>query len=273
MKKNLRLVPTLIIAVAGIGAMARAASLATYFDFTRYGSVSPGATIVSNVHGKTAATVRSVGTILNQWGMTIDAGHGASDTGIAIPGEDLAAYTGDFTIQIWFVTSDSVSPNTMLLGGTTSSATDESLAGDQAFFIGYNHMSDKTEFIRPVVSNGSRWGMDMKTAKGTGLAVLSLHDYVVTYNSTTRQMIAYMNGVAAGSLTANGFSGLASLTEGIVIGGVRNAAFRDDSSAPVNIRSFLLYSGALNSTQVAKLHAAGPAPSLEALGMADVVVR
>ena len=145
--------------------------------------------------------------------------------------------------------------------------------GMSAFFVGYNHVGDKTEYIRPVVGNGTRWGTDMKAPKGTGLSVLSLHDYVVTYNSASRVMTAYMNGAQAGSMNAGGFAGLASLSEGIVVGGVRNSAFRDDSSAPVNIRSFLVYSGVLSPGQVAKLHAVGPVPGLDALGMADVVVR
>lgn len=273
MKKNIRLVSTILVALVGLEAAARAASLECYFDFTRYGLVPPGSTIVSNVHGKTAATVRSVGTTLNRWGLTIEAGHGASDTGVSIPSEGIAAYAGDFTVQIWFVTSETVSSNTMLFGGTTSSGTDDNLSGDSAFFVGYNHLGDKTEYIRPVVGNGTRWGTDMKAPKGTGLSVLSLHDYVVTYNSASRVMTAYMNGAQVGSMNAGGFAGLASLSEGIVVGGVRNSAFRDDSSAPVNIRSFLVYSGVLSPGQVAKLHAVGPVPGLDALGMADVVVR
>ena len=262
-----------VTVLAGFSAVAQAASLESYFDFTRYGSVPPGAAIVSNVYGKTKAVVKPAGTTLNQWGVTIEAGRSASVTGVVIPGEALAAYTGDFTVQIWFVTSETVSANTMLFGGTTSAGTDESLAGDHAFFVGYNHVADRTDFIRPIISDGGRWGKPMSAARGTGLAVLTMHDYVITYNNSNHLMNAYMNGVLVGSINGAKLGGLASLSKGMAIGGVESSAFQDDSSAPVNIRSFLLYSGALSHAQVSKIHLAGPAATLDALMAADVVVK
>jgi hypothetical protein len=263
----------LIVALAGLGVVAQAATLESYFDFTRYESIRPGATLVSNVHGKTPAILKSTGTTLNQWGLTIEAGHSAADTGVLIAGDALAAYSGDFTIQIWFITSETVSANTMLFGGTTSAGIDESLAGDKALFVGYNHVGEKTEFLRPVVSDGNRWGLAMTAAKGTGVSLITMHDYVLTYNRGSRRMAAYMNGVPVGSLNSVNLDGLAVLTKGMAIGGVESSAFRDDASAPVNIRSFLLYSGALSSKQVAKLHESGPSLGLDAVRAAEVVVK
>lgn len=275
MKKTTWFAPAVLIAtLAGFGAVARAATLECYFDFTRYGSVTRGATIVSNVHGTTAATLKSVGTTLNQWGLTTEPGFGASETGVQIAGETLAAYTGDFTIQIWYVTSETVSANTMLFGGTTSRIMDESLVGDQAFFVGHNHVGDHTDFVRPVVADGSRWGLAMTSVtKGTGTNVLSLQDYVITYNSAERVMTAYMNGMRVGSMNNVSLAGLAALSKGFSIGGVEGSAFKDDSSAPVNIRSFLIYSGVLNPNQIAELHLAGASAGLDALKSAQVVVN
>lgn len=264
---------TLMVALAGFGVVAQAATLESYFDFTRYESVRPGTTLVSNVHGKTPAVLKSTGTTLNQWGLTIAPGHSAADTGVLISGDALAGYSGDFSIQIWFITSETVSANTMLFGGTTSEANDESLAGDAAFFVGYNHVKDKTDCLRPVVSDGNRWGLAMSAKKGTGVSLLTVHDYVLTYSRGSRRMATYMNGVPVGSSSGVNLEGLAGLSKGMAIGGVERSAFKDDVSAPVNIRSFLLYSGALSPKQIAKLHESGPTVSLDALREAEVVVK
>ena len=250
-----------------------AATLDAFFDFTRYGSVAPGASIASNVHGSISAQLKPAGTTLNRWGLTIGTEQSAGDTGVLIPAPALAGYTGDFTLQIWFITSVEATPDTMIYGGTTSASIDDSLAGDQALFLGYNNAKGKTQFLRPVTANGSRYGVTMEAAIGTGLTVLSAQDYVLTYDSTRRVMTAYLNGLFVGTMNASGFGGLAALSKGFAIGGVQNSAFRSDGTAPVNIRSFMMYSGVLSSAQVAQIHAGGPSVTLDALREAEVVVK
>lgn len=274
MNRNRRFVSALACAaLAGVGAAARAATLETYFDFTRYGSVAPGAIIASNVHGNTPAMLKPVGTTLNQWGLTIAMEQGAGDTGVYIPPTALAAHTGDFTLQIWFVTQVDVTPDIMIYGGTTSGSGDDSLEGDQALFVGYNNVGGVARFLRPVVNDGGRWGANMVSRPGTGLSVLSAQDYVLTYDRESRVISAYLNGSPVGTVNAAGFDGLAALTRGFAIGGVQNSAFRGDGAAPVNIRSFMIYSGVLSPSQVARIHPGGPSVSLEALKAADVEVK
>jgi hypothetical protein len=249
------------------------ATLDAFFDFTRYGSVSPGSSITSNVHGNIPALVKPTGTTLNQWGVAIDTEKSAGDTGVLIPASALAGYTGDFTLQIWFITSVGVAADTMICGGTTSLSIDDSLQGDQALFLGYNNTNKLAKFLRPVVGNGGRWGAAMDVPAGTGMALLSTQDYVITYNSASRAMIAYLNGRYVGTVNVSGFGGLSALANGFVIGGVQNSAFKNDGSAAVNIRSFLIYSGALTPSQVSRIHSGGPSVTLDALREADVVVK
>ena len=250
-----------------------AATLEAFFDFTRYGSVAAGSSISSNVHGSIPAVLKPVGSTLNQWGLTIDTEQSAGNTGVLIPASALAGYTGDFTLQIWFITSTGVTADTMIYGGTTSAEIDGSLQGDQALFLGYNNIKRQAKFLRPVIGNGSRWGATMDTGEGAGMTPLSAQDCVITYNSASRVMIAYLNGVYAGTMNASGFGSLAALTNGFAIGGVQNSAFRDDATAPVNIRSFMIYSGVLSPAQVAQIHAGGPSVTLDALRAAEVVVK
>ena len=276
MKMNLkrRFAPALVFAaLAGVGSVARAATLETYFDFTRYGSVPPGAFIRSNVHGGVSAMIKPVGTTLNQWGLTIAMEQSAGDTGVYIPPTALASLTGDFTLQVWFITQVDVTPDIMICGGSTSEVPDDSLDGDQALFVGYNNDRGVARFLRPVVNDGGRWGANMVSHSGTGMSVLSAQDYVLTYNRAGRMISAYLNGAPVGTLNATGFDGLAALTRGFAVGGVQNSAFRGDGSAPVNIRSFMIYSGVLSPTQIARIHLGGPSVSLEALKAADVVVK
>lgn len=253
--------------------LGRAATLESYFDFTRYGAITPGASIVSNLHGSTPAVLKPIGATLNQWGLTIHTEQSASNTGVLIPASALAAYTEDFTLQIWFITSFEATPDTMIYGGTTSVSADDSLAGDQALFLGYNHYKGKAQFLRPVTGNGNRWGMTMGAVAGTGMTLLSAQDYVLTYNSARRVMTAYLNGVYVGTMNTPGFGGLSALSKGFAIGGVQNSAFRNDATAPVNIRSFMIYSGVLSPAQIAQIHLGGPSVTLDALRAAEVEVK
>ena len=245
---------TLLPAASG-----RAATLEAYFDFTKYGQAAVGSTIASNVHGDVSATVKTAITPSGGAGLAIGPDLDAASTGVVLPPGALASMDGDFTLQIWYQTGEYVGRNTLLLGGTTSAVGDDSLAGDQAFFVGYNNHAGRAQFIRPITSDGTRWGAHLgDTPVGTGTAPGMLHDYVLVYESGARRISAYMDGALVGEMGAGDFSGLGSLTGGLAVGGVQNSAFAEDRAAAVNIASFLMYRGALAPAQLAQIHACGP---------------
>ena len=251
----------------------RAATLEAYFDFTRYGDTPAGSTITSKVPGGVVATVRTPITHSSDAGLVLDPGQDAAGTGVVLPGGTLQSLAGDFTLQIWYRTGSEVRPNTLLYGGSTSSIGDNSLVGDDALFVGYNSIGGRVRFVRPITSNGSRWGVDMAaTPAGTGTAPNTLYDYVVVYDSAARRVTAYLDGVLVGAMGAPKFSGLPSLTSGLAIGGVQNSAFSEDRAAAVGIASFLIYRGALDAGQVAKIHSFGPRLAPADLRGADVAV-
>ena len=253
--------------------LGRAATLEAYFDFTRYGETAAGSTVTSNVHGAVVATVRTPIGASARPGLAVPPDLDAAGTGVVLPAGALKAFSGDFTLQVWYRTGPEVRPNTLLYGGTTSAIGDDSLAGDEALFVGYNNDRGRVRFVRPITSNGSRWGAHMgDTPAGTGVAPDTLHDYVIVYDSVARRITAYMDGSLAGTMEAGGFAGLPSLAGGLTVGGVQNSAFAADRSAAVSISSFLMYRGALDAGQAAKIHAFGPHAALDELRGAGVAV-
>lgn len=238
--------------------LGRAATLEYYFDFTKCGEVAAGSAITSNIHGRVSATVKEATTALKGEGLLIAPGNDAGGTGVVLPADALGVFTGDFTLQLWYRTGAEIGSNTLLYGGTTSEFCDNSVQGDQALFTGYNNRSVKARFLRPITSDGSRWGVDMAdTSPGTGMEPNTLYDYVLTYDSGARLFSAYMDGVLVGTMPAGDFAGLPALAKGFAVGGVQNSAFAEDKTAGVTIASFLMYRGALASSEVARIHAFG----------------
>jgi hypothetical protein len=253
------------LGIATLGITARAATLQTYYDFTSYGTVAGGSSITSSGYGEssTSATLSSTATALTSSGLAITAGTAAGSTGATMAGSTLSGYTGDFSLQIWYTSPATFVSNSMLWGGTTSATVDKSLSTDQGLFAGYGNMANPAAgFIRPIASNGSTFGASMtNTTPGTGSTASTLYDYVVTYDSTNKIFTAYMNGTSVGTLTVNsGFNGLSALTNGFSIGGVASPAF-PDPAAGVNITSFMMYTGTLDSTAVSKLNGIGATPT------------
>jgi hypothetical protein len=256
-----------LLGISTLGATARAATLQTYtlqtyFDFTTYGTVAGGNTITSSAYGfsSTDATVKNdPSTTLTGSGLAITAGTNAGSTGVSMAGSTLAGYTGDFSLQIWYTSPATLANNTMLYGGTTTASQDGDLSGDQALFTGYGSPA-ATVGVRPISSNGAKYGSAMATG-GAGAAASTLYDLVVTFDSTSKVFTAYLDGTSVGTMTvANGFNGLSALTNGFAIGGVQNPAF-GDAAAAVNITSFMMYTGALDSSTVSSLHGLGANPN------------
>lgn len=252
-----------VLGIATLGVTARAATLQTYYDFTSYGTVAGGNSITSSGYGEssTSASVNSTGTALTSSGLAITGSTPLGDTGVTMAGSTLSGYTGDFSLQIWYTSPATFVSNSMLWGGTTSATVDKSMGGDQGLFAGYGNMANPAAgFVRPIASNGSTFGASMtNTTPGTGTTTSTLYDYVVTYSGNT--FTAYMNGTSVGTMTvASGFNGLSALINGFSIGGVASPAF-PDTAAGVNITSFMMYTGALDSTTVSKLNGLGATPT------------
>lgn len=248
------------------GSTSYAATLNDYFNFTTYGSVAGGNTIVDQL-GNATATVKSTGTTLDGSGLTIAAGNNAGTTGVALDGSQISSFTGDFSIQIWYTSPASILANTMLFGGTTTASQDGTMIGDQAFFAGY-----VTSYIRPILGNNSKFGVTLNPPNGTGTTVSTLYDYVITYSAATHTFTTYMDGTQVGTpLAVTYFNGLSALTSGLAVGGVANPAFGDNAAA-ANISDFLIYSSALNSTEISDVHSLGAGPSVSSLQGAGITV-
>jgi hypothetical protein len=253
-----------LLGISTLGASARAATLQTYFDFTTYGTVAGGNTITSSAYGfsSTDATVKNdPSTTLTGSGLAISAGTNAGSTGVSMAGSTLAGYTGDFSLQIWYTSPATIVGNTGLFGGTTTASPGGgNLGSAQALFTAYNGATDR---LRPIVGNNTKYGFDSNTniPSGTGATPNTLYDYVVTYSAATSTFTVYTDGVQVGTtFNVPFFTGLNGLTNGFAIGGIENPAF-GDAAAAVNITSFMMYTGALDSSTVSSLHGLGANPN------------
>jgi hypothetical protein len=274
--KSTHLTALTLLGISMLGVSAHAATLQNYFDFTTYGTVAGDSTITSSAYGfnSVSATVKSAATSLTSSGLAITAGTDAGTTGVSmVDPSALSPFTGDFSLQIWYTSSASFAANTALFGGTTTTSSDSNLTGDQALFAVYNGAMDR---IRPVVGNNTKYGYDANnnTPSGTGATPNTLYDYVVTYSAATSTFTLYMNGVQIGTtFSVPYFTGLNGLANGFSIGGVQNPAFGSDNAAAANITSFMMYTGALDSTTVSNLHGLGSNPNgdqFQSVGIAAV---
>jgi hypothetical protein len=241
---------------------AHAQVLTDYFDFTKDGSVAAGGT-VSAQYGTMTGTVQSTGTTISSSGLTVTGGAGGS-TGVTLAVGSLAPFTGDFSLQMYYTNSATVL-NGGIFGGVSVGAGSNSISGDTALFTSYNG----SDAIRPVTSDGSQYGATNATpAAGTAGATGTLEDVVLTYTAST--LTEYVNGVAVASGSASGFNGLAAVTN-FAIGGVANNPFGDPADQET-ATSFLFYTGALSSTEVAALDADGATPTLAQISAAGITV-
>jgi hypothetical protein len=241
---------------------AHAQTLSDYFNFTQDGTVASGGT-VSAQYGTMTGTVQSTGTTISSSGLTVTGGAGGS-TGVTLAVGSLAPFTGDFSLQMYYTNSATVL-NGGIFGGVSVGAGSNSISGDTALFTSYNG----SDAIRPVTSDGSQYGATNATpAAGTAGATGTLEDVVLTYTAST--LTEYVNGVAVASGSASGFNGLAAVTN-FAIGGVANNPFGDPADQET-ATSFLFYTGALSSTEVAALDADGATPTLAQISAAGITV-
>jgi hypothetical protein len=245
-------------------------SLVNYFDFTQYGSVAGGSTLTSNAYGTTQGTLSSTGTTLTSSGLAISSGQLAKNTGVTLSAGSLSSFTGDFSIQTWFTNPATVLTNTMLFGGTNTVSQDSSINGDRALFVGFNKVSNAVTDLRPIVSNNTNAGQDMAAATdGRGRTASTSYDLTLTYVSSSKLLSFYIDGTLSGSATLNtGFTTLAAVTNW-AIGGVANPAFADNSVA-ATFSNFLMYDGALSSTQISNIHTFGSDVTVNELVSAGV---
>jgi hypothetical protein len=236
-------------------------SLSAYWDFTKYGTVSAGNTVVSNVFGSISGTLNSTATSLTSSGLAITGDSSAASTGIRLANGSLSSFTGDFSIQMWY-TMNVLGDNRMLFGGTTSASVDNTLVGDNGLFVGYSVGS--TRFVRPVETNGTQYGTTLNSPSGTGNTTGVLYDLVLTYVASSDLFTLYLNGVQVAQGANTNFATLDAVTN-FSIGGVANPAF-GDNAARQTTTSFLMYQGALTAKQISDLHALGAAATLAQIG-------
>jgi hypothetical protein len=233
---------------------ASAQSLISYFDFTKEGSAASGSTVQSQ-YGSMLGTLNSSGTSLTSSGLTVT-GTDAGGTGLRLANGSLAPFVGDFTIQMWYKNS-AVNQNGALFGGTSGTTENSNLSGDSALFVSYN----SSYAVRPVTSNGSQYGSVTPTpASNTGNSTGTALDIVLTYVASSKTLTEYVNGVQVGTGALTGFTGLSSIVN-FSIAGISNPAF-GDSANPETTLSFLLYMGALSSSQVSSLNSYGASPTI-----------
>ncbi|HZI31807.1 MAG TPA: LamG-like jellyroll fold domain-containing protein, partial [Candidatus Binatia bacterium] len=257
----------LVAGLLSVGTVAQAATLNNYFNFVDIGTTNAitngigGSVTIADYFG-TNATVKSTVTTLNSSGLAIGAGTVAANTGVRLAVDATTNITGDFTFQIWFTSPATLAGNTAVFGGTTAPSVNNDMTSYKGFWCGYNGTPN---FIRPIVSNGTKFGADMNgTTAGTGTTPNTLYDYVVTYVSATHTFTAYMNGTQVGTLTVTAFNGLSTLTNGIAVGGVQNPTFGDNAAA-VTVSDFLIYSGTLSAPQVTSIHSLGVGASVSSI--------
>jgi hypothetical protein len=243
---------------------AHAQTLSDYFNFTQDGTVGSGGT-VSAQYGTMTGTVQSTDTSISSSGLTVTGGTGGS-TGVLLSSGSLAPFTGDFSLQMYYTNSATVI-NGGIFGGVSGGAAISNISGDTALFTSYN----SGDAIRPVTSNGTQFGATNATPQnGTAGATGTLEDVVLTYTASSQTLSEYVNGVSVASGNVSGFNGLAAVTN-FAIGGVANNPFGDPADQET-ATSFLFYTGALSSTEVAALDADGATPTLGQISTAGITV-
>jgi hypothetical protein len=244
---------------------AHAQTLSDYFNFTQDGTVASGGT-VSAQYGPMTGTVQSTDTSITSSGLTVTGGTGGA-TGLALTSGSLAPFTSDFSLQMYYTNSANVL-NGGIFGGVSGGAASGNISGDNVLFTSYNN----GDAIRPVTSNGGQYGATNATPPdGTGSGTGSLLDVVLTYTASSQTLSEYVNGVSVASGNASGFNGLAAVTN-FAIGGVTNNPFGDPADQET-ATSFLFYTGALSSTEVAALDADGATPTLDQISTAGITVE
>lgn len=262
---------TKILAIAalstGIAATADAQTLQTYFNLQNYGSVAANGQITDATGSTTASLNNDPNTSLTAAGLTITAGPSgnAASTGLTLGSGSLNSLTGDFSIQDW-VTPASGS-GVVLFGG--NNGPENGWIGD-----GYTGVSTLIGFTWGSLVSGGGTGNPLgqsynqygNKVAGYSLTAGQSYDLVLTYNASTYTFDQYINGALIGSLQEAFSSTSLAGVQDFVIGGAANEPWGYvDSSAAETTTDFLLYNGALSSTQVSALDAAGAGASVASI--------
>jgi hypothetical protein len=262
--RNTNLVLTTMTALLGATAV-HAQTVETYFNLQTFGTVAAGGTVTDQTGNTTATLNADPNTSLTSSGLTITAGPSgnAASTGLTFAPGALSGFTGDFTIQDW-VTPSSTS-GVALFGG--NSGPENTYIGD-----GYTGVSTLIGFNWGSLVGGGGTGNPLgqpynrfgNTVAGYSLTPGTLYDLVLTYSAATYTFTQYINGVETGSLQEAFSSTSLAGVETFAIGGAVNEPWVSfgDSSAAETTSGFLLYSGALSSSQVAAVDSLGDGASL-----------
>lgn len=258
MKKIHTILPAIAILFA-FASSGKAQTLETYFNLQGYGTVSSGSSITDTT-GTTSAILNSPNTSLTSGGLAITAAGAAdSTTGLTLGSGSLSTYgTGAFTIEDWFT--------------PTISTTGTSWAG---LWGGSSVNNTSGTFL---FSN--LWGEAISTSGGgiqlnpsTNLnSVNTLYDSVITYDGagTLKQ---YTNGILVGTkvIPAGTFltGGLSAVTN-FAIGGVADSAFPGDTTQTTTTSDFLMFNGALTTSQITTLDGFGPGATLADISGAGI---
>lgn len=250
----------IIASLLTCGTLAEAQTVVGYWDFTQYGTVSGGSSVTSNVYGSLSGTLSSSSTSLTSSGLAVTGTALDGTTGITLDSGSLSSFTGDFSIQTWFKNDTSVLDNTALFGGTTDTSVSGDMSSDKAFFFSF--YGQKTQVI---TNDGTTYGTPSQSAALTW-DTSTVNDLVVTYTSSTHTITTYLNGTQIAQSSNSGFASLSGVGN-FAIDGVANPAF-NDNSAQVTTSNFLMYDGALSSSQVSAIDALGVNASLSSINSA-----
>jgi hypothetical protein len=244
---------------------AKAQALSSYFDFTQDGNVGAGGTVTSQ-YGNTSGILSAANTTVSGSGLVIASGGTVANTGLVLNSGSLSAYTGSFSLEINYTLPAQAGGNSGLFGGVAG-AQSGNLNGAQTLFAAFNNPGG-TPALRPVTTGGSFGDTNPTPANGTGNAVGTREDYVITFGGG--MFTTYLNGAQLGTETNANFTSLADVGN-FSIGGVAASPFGDAAVANTTT-SFLFYTGALTAPQVATIDGFGSEPTLAQISSSGVGV-
>lgn len=257
-----------IALMATIATAAQAQTLQTYFNLQNYGNVAANGQITDSTGNTTATLNNDPNTSLSSGGLTISAGPAgnSTSTGLTFGSGSLNGFTGDFSIQDWVTPASG--GGVVLFGGNSGSA--NTYIGD-----GYTGVSTLIGFSWGSLVGGGGTGNPLSqpynrygnTVEGYTLTAGQAYDLVLTYNASTYTFNQYVNGSLIGSLQEAFSSTSLAGVQTFAIGGAVNEPWAPwgDSSAAETTKDFLLYNGALTSSQVSALDSAGAGASISTI--------
>jgi hypothetical protein len=260
----------LILGLAATGNTAKASPiLQSYFDLTTYGTQAGGAVITDQSGNNVTATLRTdANTSLTASGLGITGGN-CNNTGLMIGSSDMSVFTGAFSIQTW-TTLAAVNNNQVLFGANNGNINGYiGDGGTVSSIFGAVRGDAISGFVGGHTPSYSRYGYGIADGSFTA-ATATLYDVVYTWDGTDFK--EYVNGTLMGtrnmptfgSLAQASSAGSSSGNSGFVIGGGMNQPY-NDAANPQTTSSFLMFTGALDSTQVSNLHNLGAGASTSSI--------